>query len=480
MSITEMVESMKKTGLVLRGAVAGVLLSLGLTAYADKQQGVGALPVEDIQKFSQVMSLIKNKKVNEVSDKELIENAISGMVKELDPHSSYFDEKEFKELKEGISGKFSGVGMEVQPGKGGTVMVVAPIEDSPAFKAGVLAGDLIVSIDGQPVSEMRGLSEAVSKVRGPEGTEVKIAIMRTGEAKPILKTLTRAVIKTQSVKAKMIEPGYAWVRITQFQEPTFKDFVSKLKEMSAQGTLKGLVLDLRNDPGGSLETAIGVTAAFIPRDKVVVSSRGLNSPNREYKSIPSDYSHAVGDFLAELPEVYKNVPMVVLVNGGSASASEIVAGALQDYKRATIMGGQTFGKGSVQQVIPLDRQSKTGVKLTIARYYTPSGASLQARGVIPDVFVYDFSDVRNGHYSRESDLPNHLSNDSGVATDKKRDLWDEWAKETEEPKKDPNEPPFRYGAENDFPLTQAIKHLKGEPIQVSKKLQATVNKAPSK
>ena len=480
MSTTEMVESMKKTGLVLSGAVAGVLLSLGLTAYADKQQGVNALPIEDIQKFSQVMSLIKDNYVDEVSDKTLIENAISGMVKELDPHSSYFDEKEFKELKEGISGKFSGVGMEVQPGKGGSVLVVAPIEDSPAFKAGILAGDLIVSIDGKPVSEMRGLSEAVSRLRGQEGTEVKIAIMRTGESKPILKTLTRAVIKTQSVKAKMIEPGYAWVRITQFQEPTFKDFVSKLKELNAQGQLKGLVLDLRNDPGGSLETAIGVTSAFIPRDKVVVSSRGVNSPTREYKSTPADYSHAVGDFLTDLPEVFKNVPMVVLVNGGSASASEIVAGALQDYKRATIMGSQTFGKGSVQQVIPLDRQGKTGLKLTIARYYTPSGKSLQARGVVPDIFVDDFADGRNGHYSRESDLPNHLSNDSGVATDKKRDLWDEWAKEDEDPRKDPNESPFRYGADNDFPLSQAIKQLKGENVQISKKLQATVTQNVSK
>ena len=168
--------------------------------------------------------------------------------------------------------------------------------------------------------------------------------------------------------------------------------------------------------------------------------------------------------------------MVVLVNGGSASASEIVAGALQDYKRATIMGSQTFGKGSVQQVMPLDRQGKTGVKLTVARYYTPNGTSLQARGVIPDIFVDDFADARTVHYSRESDLPNHLSNDSGVATDKKRDLWDEWAKEEDEPKKDPNEPPFRYGSENDFPLNQAIKHLKGEAVQVSKKLQATVSK----
>ena len=476
MSLTEMVDSMKKSSLVISGAVAGVLLSLGLTAYAEKQQGVNALPIEDVQKFSQVMALIKDNYVDEVSDKELIENAISGMVKDLDPHSAYFDETEFKELRESISGKFSGVGMEVQPGKGGSVLVVAPIEDSPAYKAGILSGDLIVSIDGRPVSEMKGLTEAVSKLRGPEGTEVKITIMRTGDAKPIQKTLTRAVIKTQSVKGKVIEPGYAWLRITQFQEPTFKDFVAKLKELNGQGPLKGLVLDLRNDPGGSLETAIGVTSAFIPRDKVVVSSKGLNSPAREYKSVPADYSRAVGDFLAELPEIYKTVPMVVLVNGGSASASEIVAGALQDYKRATIMGSQTFGKGSVQQVIPLDRQGKTGVKLTIARYYTPNGTSLQARGVVPDVFVDDFADGRNGHYSRESDLPKHLSNDSGVATDKKRDLWDEWAKEEDETKKDPNEPPLRFGSENDFPLSQAIKQLKGESVQVSKKLQATIAK----
>ena len=468
------VQSMKKTGLVLSGAVAGVLLSLGLTAYADKKDGVGVLPVEDVQKFSQVLSMIKNNYVDEVSDKELINNAIAGMVKELDPHSAYFDEKEFKDLQESIAGKFSGVGLEVQPGKGGSIMVVSAIEDTPAFKAGVLAGDLIVSIDGQSVSEMKGLTEAVSKLRGTEGSVVKIAIMRSGETKPIIKSITRAVIKTQSVKGNIIEPGYAWVRVTQFQEPTFKDFVNKLKELDAKGPIKGLVLDLRNDPGGSLDTAIGVTAAFLPRDQVVVTSRGVNAKAREYKTNPADYSRGVSDFLTQLPEVYKTVPMVVLVNGGSASASEIVAGALQDYKRATIMGGQTFGKGSVQQIMPLDNQGKTGVKLTIARYYTPSGKSLQARGVIPDLFVDDFADGRNGHYSRESDLPNHLSNDSDVATDKKRDIWDEWAKEPDEAKKNPDEPVFKYGNANDFPLKQAINKLKGQTVQTSSKLHSTV------
>ncbi|MBS1174016.1 MAG: putative CtpA-like serine protease [Burkholderiaceae bacterium] len=474
MFIKEMVQSMKKAGLVLSGAVAGVLLSLGLTAYADKKNGVDALPIEDVQKFSQVLSMIKNNYVDEVSDKDLIANAISGMVKELDPHSAYFDEKEFKDLRENISGKFSGVGLEVQPGKNGGVMVVAPIEDTPAFKAGVLAGDLIVSIDGQSVSEMKGLSEAISKLRGAEGSVVKIAIVRTGESKPIIKSITRAVIKTQSVKGNIIEPGYAWVRITQFQEPTLKDFVNKLKELNTQEPLKGLVLDLRNDPGGSLDTAIGVTAAFLPRDQVAVTSRGVNSETREYKTNPADYARGVSDFLTQVPEVYKTVPMVVLVNGGSASASEIVAGALQDYKRAIIMGGQTFGKGSVQQVIPLDKQGKTGVKLTIARYYTPNGTSLQARGVIPDVFVDDFADGRNGHYSRESDLPKHLSNDSGVAIDKKRDVWDEWAKEEDEPKKNPDEPVFKYGNVNDFPLKQAINKLKGQAVQTSSKQRPTV------
>lgn len=472
----EMVESMKKSALMIGSAVAGVLCGVGLTAYADKSTGIGALPIEDVRKFSQVMSIVKDNYVDEVADKTLIDNAISGMVSQLDPHSAYFGEKDFKELKETVSGKFSGVGMEVQPGKSGGVLVVAPIEDSPAFKAGVLAGDLIVSIDGQPVSEMKGLSEAVSKLRGAEGTTVKITIMREGQSKPMIKTLTRAVIKTQSVKSKMIEPGYAWIRVTQFQEPTFKDFVSQLKALNAQGGLKGLVLDLRNDPGGALDTAIGVTAAFIPRDSVVVTSKGIHTAPREYKANPSDYARGVGDFLTDLPAVFKTVPMVVLVNGGSASASEIVAGALQDYKRATVMGGQTFGKGSVQQIIPLDNKGETGVKLTIARYYTPSGKSLQARGVIPDIFVDDFADGQNGHYSRESDLPNHLSNDSGVAVDKKRDAWEDWANESDTPKKSTDEPAFKYGNANDFPLAQAIHQLKGETVQVSIKQHSTVTK----
>ncbi|AXF85186.1 putative CtpA-like serine protease [Ephemeroptericola cinctiostellae] len=471
-----MVESMKKAGLVLSGAVAGVMLSLGLTAYADKnEEAKSAIPIEDLQKFSQVLGLIKGNYVDDVADKKIIENAISGMVKELDPHSSYFDEKDFEDLKEGISGKFSGVGLEVQPGKG-AIQVISPIEDSPAFKAGVQAGDSIVKIDDHQVSEMRGLSEAISKLRGQEGTNVRITVVRKGESKPLVFNITRAVIKSQSIKGKIIEPGYAWIRITQFQEPTLKDFVAKAKELYAQGKVKGLVLDLRNDPGGSLDTAVGISAAFLPAEVTVVSSKGMHTETEIRKADPKDYARGGKDVLKDLPEGLKDVPLVVLVNGGSASASEIVAGALQDHKRATIIGSQTFGKGSVQQVIPLDREGKTGVKLTIARYYTPSGKSIQARGVIPEVLVDDYASGKNGRYSRESDLPGHLSNDSGVAVDKPRDVWDEWAKEADDEKKDgkdKDEPP-KFGDANDFPLQQALHYLKGEPVQSAKKTDQKV------
>ena len=473
-----MVESMKKAGLVLSGAVAGVMLSLGLTAYADKKEAVtAALPLEDVQRFSKVLGLIKDNYVDDVPDEKLMENAISGMVKELDPHSDYYNAKEFQSLKEDLSGKFSGVGLEVQPGKG-AIQVVSPIEDSPAFKAGVQSGDSIVKIDDAAVSSMRGLTEAISKLRGKEGTPVRITVVRAGESKPLVFNLVRAVIQSQSVKGKVIEPGYAWLRVTQFQEASMKEFADKVKELYKQGELKGLVLDLRNDPGGSLDAAIGLSAAFLKPDVVVVTSKGKNIETQVYKANPKDYSRGGRDLLKDLPVGLKNVPMVVLVNGGSASASEIVAGALQDYKRATIMGSTTFGKGSVQQVMPLDREGKIGVKLTIARYYLPNGKSIQARGVVPDVVIDDTATGKNGRYSRESDLQGHLSNDSGVEVDKPRDVWGEWANEEEEPPKDKDakkdEPP-KYGEANDFPLQQALHYLKGEPVQKPKAKTTVAN-----
>ncbi|WP_133620014.1 S41 family peptidase [Hydromonas duriensis] len=468
-----MVESMKKAGLVLSGAAAGVMLSLGITAYADRNgEAKSAIPLEDLQKFSQVLGLIKNNYVDDVTDKKIIENAISGMVRELDPHSAYFSEKDFEDLKEGISGKFTGLGIEVQGGKG-VVQVISPIEDSPAFKAGIQSGDTIVKINDKAVSSMRGLTEAISLMRGKAGETVRLTVVRKGESKPLIFNIVRAEIKSQSVKGKIIEPGYGWIRVTQFQEPTLRDFVAKAKELYAQGKLKGLVLDLRNDPGGSLDTAVGVSAAFLPKDVTVVSSKGLHTEPEVRKATPMDYARGGPDVLQSLPNDLKDVPLVVLVNGGSASASEIVAGALQDHKRATVMGSQTFGKGSVQQVIPLDREGKTGVKLTIARYYTPSGKSIQARGVIPDVLVDDNANGKNGRYSRESDLPGHLSNDSGVQEDKPRDVWDEWAKEEDEDKKDPKakDDAPRFGEAGDFPLQQALNHLKGIPVQTAKKKQ---------
>ena len=463
--LTKMVESMKKTGLVLSGAVAGVLLSVGLSAYAEKP-----LPVGELQKFSGIMNLIKNHYVDDVTDEKIIDNAISGMVKELDPHSEYYGEKEFKSLREDLSGKFSGVGLEVQPGKG-AIQVVSPIEDTPAFKAGVQAGDSIVKIDDMQVSAMKGMTDAISKLRGKEGTTVRITVVRKGESKPLIFNIVRAVIKSQSVKGKVIEPGYAWLRVTQFQEATMQEFAAKVTELYKSGEIKGLVLDLRNNPGGSLDTAVGISAAFLKPDVPVVSSKGIHMPPEVRIANRKDYARGGRDFLQGLPEGLKNVPMVVLVNGGSASASEIVSGALQDYKRATIMGSTTFGKGSVQQVIPLN-DGKTGVKITIARYYLPSGKSIQARGVVPEVLVDDFINGKNGRYSRESDMIGHLSNDSGVAIDKPRDIWSDWAEEEDEPvktDKDKKEEPIKYGEANDFPLEQALHYLKGEAVVTSKK-----------
>lgn len=468
---------MKKAGLVLSGAVAGVMLSLGLTAYADKTNTAGAaLPLDDLQRFSDVLGLIKNNYVDDVPDDKLLENAISGMVKELDPHSDYYDAKAFQSLKEDLTGKFSGVGLEVQPGKG-AIQVVSPIEDTPAFNAGVLAGDAIVKIDDAAVSSMRGLTEAISKLRGKEGTPVRITVVRSGEPKPLVFNLIRAVIQSQSVKAKVIEPGYGWLRITQFQEASMKEFASKAQELYKDGELKGLVLDLRNDPGGSLDVAIGVAAAFLKPDVTVVTSKGKNIETQVYTSNPKDYARGGRDVLRDLPAGLKNVPMVVLVNGGSASASEIVSGALQDYKRATIMGSTTFGKGSVQQVIPLDREGKVGVKLTIARYYLPSGKSIQARGVTPDIALDDLATGKNARYSRESDLPGHLSNDSGVQVDKPRDIWGDWVNDDEPPKdkSGKKEEPPKYGDSNDFQLQQALNRLKGLPVQKAKEKIAAID-----
>lgn len=462
----------KNIGLIGLGLIAGVAASMQLDAFAQKRASV-TLPLEEARQLADVFGLIKSDYVEEVSDKKLLTEAISGMVSSLDPHSAYLDEKAFKELREGTMGKFVGLGIEVGM-EDGYVKVVSPIEDSPAYRAGIKAGDLITRLDSTPVKGMT-LDEAVKRMRGEPNTKITLTIARKTEDKPVIVTITRQEIRVQSIKAKVIEPGYAWLRVTQFQEPTVDDMVVKLLGIYAQEpNLKGLVLDLRNDPGGVLPGAIGVSAAFLPKDSLVVSTNGQLSTSKQSFFARREFyaSRPNTDPLAKLPAAIKNVPMVVLVNSGSASASEIVAGALQDYKRATIMGSQTFGKGSVQSVIALPPDKKTAVKLTTARYYTPNGRSIQARGIVPDMLVdeYEDGDGLNSLRLRESDLSKHLSNDKVGEQEQARKL-----SEQEEEKlieRERKRKPLEFGSAEDFQLQQALAQLKGQPVKISKTQKA--------
>src|ERR1035437_3778491 len=402
---------LKNIGLIGLGLITGIAGSIQFDAIAQKNVGA-PLPIEELRQLADVFGLIKSDYVERIEDKKLLTEAISGMVASLDPHSAYLDKRAFRELREGTQGKFVGLGIEVGM-EDGYVKIISPIEDSPAYKAGLKPGDLITRLDSTPVKGMT-LDQAVKRMRGEPNTKITLTIARKDESKPIIVTITRQEIHVQSVKSKVIEPGYAWLRVAQFQEPTVDDLARKITAIYAQEpNLKGLVLDLRNDPGGVLPGAIGVSAAFLPKDAVVVSTNGQLSDSKQTFYARREFyaSRAIGDSLAKLPEAVKKVPMVVLVNTGSASASEIVAGALQDYKRATIMGTQTFGKGSVQTIRPLS--SDTAVKLTTARYYTPNGRSIQANGIVPDLMVDENADGDglNGLRLREADLQKHLVNE---------------------------------------------------------------------
>ena len=399
----------KTISLAVGAFVAGALISLHIPALANKDIR-SALPIEDLRTFAEVYSAIKQGYVEPVEDKKMISNAISGMLSNLDPHSSYLDADAFKDLQVGTQGEFGGLGIEVGM-EDGLVKVVSPIEDTPAFRAGLKAGDLIFKLDDTPVKGL-SLSDAVKKMRGKPKTSIKLSILRKGENKPIEVTLVREVIKVQSVKSKEVEPGYGWVRVTQFQENTTAELARHVGNLYKDGNrLQGLILDLRNDPGGLLNSAIGVSAAFLPPDTKVVSTDGrTEDAKQEFKSRPQDYLRgSKEDPLKALPTEAKKVPMIVLVNGGSASASEIVAGALQDHKRALVVGTQTFGKGSVQSVLPLP--GNTAIKLTTARYYTPNGRSIQAKGITPDIVVEESANGGSGMRVREADLERHLSND---------------------------------------------------------------------
>ena len=467
---------LKNIGLVGLGLIAGIAGSMQFDAMAQRNAN-SPLPIEELRTLADVFGLIKTDYVEPVEDKKLLTEAISGMVSSLDPHSAFLDKKAFKELREGTQGKFVGLGIEVGM-EDGYVKVISPIEDSPAFKAGLKSGDLITRLDSTPVKGMT-LDEAVKRMRGEPNTKITLTIARKEEDKPLLITIVRQEIKVQSVKGKMIEPGFGWIRVSQFQEPTVEDLAKKINQLYQQDpSIKGLVLDLRNDPGGVLPGAIGVSAAFLPKDVPIVSTNGqLPDSKATYYARREFYGTRAGnDPLARLPEGIKKVKMVVLVNSGSASASEIVAGALQDYKRAVIMGTQTFGKGSVQTIRQLS--ADTAVKLTTARYYTPNGRAIQAKGIVPDLLVDEYADGdgMNGLRLREADLQKHLSNDKDKDAEKGAAIVDELEESKRLAALEKKRKPMEFGGKDDFQLAQALNHLKGMPVQTSKTAKVEAKK----
>lgn len=406
--------TLKKVALYTLGAVSGAALSLSVQSVAANQNSKKeeSLPVQSIRNMAEVYGQIKANYYQDKSDAELFEGAMKGMVAGLDPHSEYMDKKDYSDLKESTSGEFGGLGMEIGQ-EDGFIKVVAPIEDTPAERAGVKSGDFIVKIDNVATRGMT-VSEAVKKMRGKPGTKISLTLSRKNADKPIVVHLTRAIIKVKSVRHHLIEPGYGYIRITQFQERTVAALNEAAQALAKQngGALKGLILDLRDDPGGLLNGAVGVSAAFLQDNANVVSTKGRDGKaGMVLKAAPEDYILSAGkDPLDGLPAELKTIPVTVLINSGSASASEIVAGALQDHKRAVIVGTQSFGKGSVQTVIPLSNGS--GVKLTTALYYTPNDRSIQAQGIVPDVEV---KDKDRAYESREADLLGHIGNPLGGA-----------------------------------------------------------------
>jgi carboxyl-terminal processing protease len=475
----------QQLGLIALGAALGIAASLHFSAVADRQASTLMLPVDDLRLFSEVFGRIKSDYVEPVEDKKLLKEAINGMLTGLDPHSAFLDQEAYRDLQVGTQGEFGGLGIEVGT-EDGFVKVVAPIEDTPAFRAGVQAGDLIIKLDEVSLKGI-SLSDAVKKMRGKPNTDVKLTILRKNEQQPLEIIVRRDVIKVKSVKAKMLEPGYGMIRITQFQEHTGENLVAAVNDLykQANGDMKGLVLDLRLNPGGLLNSAVAVSAAFLPKNALVVYTDGrTDDAKMRLTAAKENYVRGAfkDDYLNKLPAAVKTVPMVVLVNGASASASEIVAGALQDHHRATIVGTQTFGKGSVQTILPLPNNQ--AVKLTTARYYTPGGRSIQAKGIAPDIMIEDAAESRV--LLREADLQHHLA----VEDDKSaKDAPAKGAKPTEKiiagpaagksatagakpattakadgkdaVKADPN------AKKEDLQLNAAMNHLKGLPINAT-------------
>ena len=432
-------------GLISAGAILGSTLIFGQMVLAEKPPASAKpdIPLNELRTFSEIFGRIKNNYVEPVEDKELLQNAIRGMLSGLDPHSTYLDLEDFKNLREGTSGEFGGLGIEVTL-EDGFVRVVSPIDDTPAAEAGVLAGDLIIRLDKKPVKGM-ALREAVDMMRGKPGTDLLITILREGEDKPLNITLTRAIIKVKSVKHKTLEPGYGYVRISTFQQRTSEGLNKAIEQLKKDNNdkLSGLVLDLRNNPGGLLNAAVDVSDAFITKGLIVYTDGRIPDSKQEFNAKPRD--------------LLEGAPLVVLVNGGSASASEIVAGALQDHHRAVILGTKTFGKGSVQTVMPLT--DKTAVKMTTARYFTPSGRSIQAEGIVPDITIerVKITAINNTGFKplSERDLSKHISNGNGKTdTDTSEKVAD----------KEISSAPL---AVTDYALSEALNLLKG--INILKK-----------
>jgi carboxyl-terminal processing protease len=454
----------KKNVLILGlGFSLGVFMATCGSVFADKEVSPPAnealaLPYEELRAFSEIFGRIKTDYVEPVSDKKLLQDAIRGMLVGLDPHSAYLDNEEYKELQEGTSGEFGGLGIEVTM-ENGFVKVVSPIDDTPAQRAGIKAGDLIVKLDEKPVKGM-SINDAVKIMRGEPGSPITLMIVREGEEAPLKITLNRDVIKVKSVKSKLLEKDYGYLRISSFQSGTGQSLTDAIAELKKENkaVLKGLVLDLRNNPGGLLNAAVEVSDAFMQKGLIVYTEGRI-------KNSQISFNAATGDLL-------NGAPLVVLINSGSASASEIVAGALQDQKRAVIMGEKSFGKGSVQTVLPTSNGG--AVKLTTARYYTPSGRSIQAEGIEPDVALAQvkLESLEAGKYEpiKEADLSGHLKNGNGDKKVPKKELSKEVqdaldAKDAKDAK-DSKKPTDKDVALDmrDYALHEALTLLKGMSI----------------
>ena len=417
--------------------VLGSLLTVGQGVFADKDSG--SLPLEELRTFTEIFAKIKNDYVEPIADEDLLENAIKGMLAGLDPHSAYLVPDDYKELQAGTSGEFGGLGIEVGM-EDGFVKVIAPIDDTPAYRAGVEAGDLIIRLDDTPVKGM-SLAEAVKIMRGKPGTDIILTVVREGADGPLNIVITRDVIRVTSIKSRVLEDGYGYVRISQFQSRTGEGLRDAIADLKAEvdGPIKGLVLDLRNNPGGVLSAAVSVSDAFLTKGLIVYTEGRLADASIKFSAKPTD--------------VIEGAPIIVLVNAGSASASEIVAGALQDHKRAIIMGNQTFGKGSVQTILPMDNGS--ALKLTTARYFTPSGRSIQASGISPDIELEQVRVAkveRRSQRVKEADLAGHLKNNE----DKEADLSKEGGAAKDGPAAEE-----QSLAQRDYALYEALNLLKG-------------------